>query len=70
MSEEDELPLHEMAASSIGRNTSSSSFFPPFSEFEFLAPFSAEAASDWLLADVRETPNWKGVSVIWILEGV
>lgn len=53
MSDEEELPLQEMA-SSVGLKTSG-----PSTLTDFVSAFIELA---W--GTVRETPNWKGVSVI------
>ena len=61
ISDEDELPLHEMASSmGLSTSVSPSAFFPP-PPLPFPLP---EAEFSTTFFDVRETPNWKGVSVI------
>lgn len=53
MSDEEELPLHEMA-SSVGLSTSS----------PFFVASGLDSAGDALIELGLETPNWKGVSAI------
>jgi hypothetical protein len=78
MSDDEELPLHEMA-SSVGLSTSSvvlSDFF--FVEVELEVVVVMDALLDLLVAvaalltwgTVRETPNVNGASLICILLGV